>query len=113
MKTLIFTFAMAFIAFGTLAATSAYAHCGVCEASVNKAGKIKPCTKCMEAGKPCKCAKKKAMSHDDGNKPCKMCDKSDKRMEMNKDMQKGSYTKTEKGDYQVQSRGPRQSNYND
>lgn len=108
MKTLIFTLTIAILALGTFAVQPAYAHCGTCEAS-EKSHKMKPCEKSMNAEKPCtKCMEAKVKKV-----TCKVCEQNDKRFEMNKEMTKGMYKKTEKGDYHVQSRGPRTSNYND
>lgn len=112
MKTLLSTLTMAIIALGSFTITPAYAHCGMCKSS-EKSHKMKPCEKSMKVGKTCGCSKKAKHDHMKKDNPCKVCEQNDKRFEMNKEMTKGKYNRTEKGDYQVKSRGPRQSNYND
>lgn len=110
MKSVILTIAMAFIAFGAFGTSTSYAHCGVCEASM-KSGEMKPCTKCMEAGKTCDCAKKKKCcgdcgkkAHKDhGEKPCKVCDKSEKAWNKKHKMHKSMRDHSEKGSLTIRS----------
>ncbi len=120
---------LALAAFLMIAAPStSMSHCGVCEASQHKGGEMKPCTKCVDAGKTCDCAHKKhdkkhkektcgsckdGMKHGHGKKPCKVCEQNDKRFEMDKEMTKGKQNFGEKGTYRVQSRGPANTGYNE
>ncbi len=101
MKILTLILATAFITLGAFGVSTAYAHCGMCEASMHKSGDMKSCEKCIKA------------KHDHGAKPCKVCEQNDKRFELEKGMTKGWQDRNEKGTYHVLKTKPMTSPYND
>lgn len=118
----------AFLTVGGISTASA--HCGSCGAeSHEKSGEMKPCTKCVKAGKPCKCGghakkpcekklseakkpctkcMKKKYNHD--VVPCKKCEESERKFE---EAKTGTHLRSNIGSLQVQSRGRVDTGYND
>lgn len=114
MKTVIFTLMMAFIAFGAFGTTSAYAHCGICEASMKEYEAKKPCAKkCPKTGKTCECAKKEGKICEKSMKKKKPCEKS---AGMKKPCSKNGYKPmkdhSEKGSLTIRSGIPETGRYN-
>lgn len=89
MKTILFAAVFMTLAFVTMGTNSAYAcgTCGCAKAKMEKSG----CTKCAKAGKTCKCEMKKKScgckgkkKHNQAEKPCVKCEKSERAFQMKK-----------------------------
>lgn len=117
MKTIILTLAMAFIAFGAFSINNAAMACSSCgcaemksDCNCAKKKEMKPCTKCLDAGKTCNCASKKSHSH--AKKPCTVCEKSDKEWNKKHKKHKSMHDHSEKGSLTIRSGSAEGSRYN-
>lgn len=98
--------------------STASAHCGSCGAQSH--GEMKPCTKCVKAGKACNCHAKKAEMKPcekklgGEKKPCAKCAESERAYHAKKKSSlTGSALDSNIGSLQIRSRGHVDTGYND